>query len=46
MKPKDTYPLIFAASKNKKWNVRFAMHDDAWIRKVALGRNFMMDHAI
>jgi hypothetical protein len=46
MKPKDTYTLIFTASKRKKWNMRIDMHDDVWIKKVALDRNFMMDHDI
>jgi hypothetical protein len=29
----------------KTWNVKSAMHDDAWIRKIPLDENFSMAHA-
>jgi hypothetical protein len=29
----------------KKWNVKSAMHDDAWIRKITPYENFSMAHA-
>ena len=39
-KPKDIAPLIFAASKCKKWSVHKAMRNNAWIGKIVLDDDF------
>jgi hypothetical protein len=37
-------PLMFNISKRKNWVVAQAMHDNSWVRKIDLEKDFSMDH--
>lgn len=43
-KPSDIAPLIFEASKQKRWKVRDAMHEGNWLTKIKLLDNWTMEH--
>ena len=43
-KPKDIAPHIFVASVRKKWKIKEALSDDAWVSKVKLSENFTLEH--
>jgi hypothetical protein len=43
IKPCDIAPLIFKASKRKKWCAMQAMINDAWIGNNTLDEDFTMD---
>jgi hypothetical protein len=43
-KPIDIAPLIFAIIKRKTWKVNQAMKENAWIRKITLDENFIVEH--
>jgi hypothetical protein len=43
-KPIDIAPLIFAITKRKTWKVNQAMKENAWIRKITLDENFIVEH--
>ena len=45
-KPKDIAPLIFAASKRKKWVVRDALRDNAWVRQINPSINLTTNHIV
>jgi hypothetical protein len=44
-KPKDIAPLIFLASRTKRWNIKKSMENNAWIGKIALNEDFSLEHA-
>jgi hypothetical protein len=44
-KPKDIAPLIFSAYKTKKWSIKKAMDNDAWIGKININEAFSLNHA-
>ncbi|KAK1609538.1 hypothetical protein QYE76_033211 [Lolium multiflorum] len=43
-KPKDIAPLIFDASKRKRWNVNLALNGNAWVNMIKLDNDFTMAH--
>lgn len=45
-RPRDIAPLVFEASKRKKWTVRQALSHSAWIKQIKLTTDFSMDHLL
>lgn len=43
-KPKDVAPLIFSISTRKRWNVKNALQDNAWIAKIDMEATFSIAH--
>ncbi|XP_073358208.1 uncharacterized protein [Aegilops tauschii subsp. strangulata] len=43
-RPKDTAPLIFAASSRKRWKVREALKENAWIIKIRPPDTVSVEH--
>jgi hypothetical protein len=43
-RPIDIAPLIYAASKRKKWKVAQALHQNAWIQKIDFDQDFSFLH--
>ena len=43
-RPRDISPLIFEASSRKIWNVKQAMHHNAWISKIRMDTNLTIPH--
>jgi hypothetical protein len=43
-RPIDIAPLVFAASKRKKWKVAQALHQNAWIQKIDFDQDFSFLH--
>jgi hypothetical protein len=43
-KPKDIAPLIFEASKKKKWTVAQALHNKGWITNIKMDVSLTMPH--
>ena len=44
LKPRDIAPQIFAVSKTKKWCIKKALENNAWVHKITLDENFSHDH--
>jgi hypothetical protein len=42
--PKDIAPKIFKLCKRKNWSVAHALHDDEWVRKLALDATTSIEH--
>jgi hypothetical protein len=42
--PKDIAPKMFKICKRKNWNVAHALHEDEWIRKLAIDATASIDH--
>ena len=45
-RPKDIAPLIFAACKRKKWCMREAMRDKAWVHKINPSTDLTVGHIV
>jgi hypothetical protein len=43
-KPKDIAPLIFDISSRKKWSVKQALQNNAWISKIKMDANLTTQH--
>jgi hypothetical protein len=43
-RPIDIAPLIFKISSRKKWEVKQALHNDAWISKINMNVEFTLDY--
>jgi hypothetical protein len=43
-RPIDIAPLIFKISSRKIWNVKHALHHDAWISKINMDVEISFDH--
>jgi hypothetical protein len=44
VKPNDGVPLIYETSIRKKWTVKKAMANNAWISKIKMGANLTIPH--
>jgi hypothetical protein len=42
--PKDIAPKNFQICKRKNWSVAQALHEDEWIRKLAINATASIDH--
>jgi hypothetical protein len=42
--PKSIAPTIYAISKNKKWMIMNAMHNNAWVQQIDYSNNLLVQH--